>query len=246
MYEQHWWRGLISPVSSWVEWHWWMHGWLQWAGNIKPVSGLNNMKAALVGSEQAVGTCLRVHVHSWAMWLQLYLPWRKGKVMGQTGKKCAIFFSAFREALGQSRQTGIGSQLPCGVTVSARSFAPLLSSAGLWAFHSVAQVITCCYLAILLIKSVNFFCLLYDFWMLFIRRRWLDFLSLFASGWWWASYCTAKNCRLWTRSILLCVCASASLPTVPLLCFLWGFPASHQKKNRGGEICIERNMKPIN
>lgn len=27
-------------------------------------SGLNNMKAALVGSEQAVGTCLRVHVHS--------------------------------------------------------------------------------------------------------------------------------------------------------------------------------------
>lgn len=164
------------------------------------------MKAALDRSEQAVGTCLRVHVPSWAMWLQLFLPWRKGKVRGQAGKKkCAIFFSAFGEALGQSRQTQIGSQLPCMVTVSARSFAPLLSSAGLWAFHSVAQVITCCYLAILLIKS-NFFCLLYDFWMLFIRRRWLEFLSLFTCGWWWASYCKGKNCQLWTRSILLCLC----------------------------------------
>lgn len=155
-YEQHWWCGLITPVSG-VEWHWWIHGWLCWAGNIKPVSELKNMKAALVRSDQAVGTCLRILVHSWAMWLPLSLPWKKGEVRGQTGKrKCAIFFPAFEEALTQSRQTQIGSQLPCRVIVSARSCAHLLSSAGLWAFHSVAQVITCCYFAILLIKSVVF------------------------------------------------------------------------------------------
>lgn len=165
------------------------------------------MKATLVRSDQAVGTCLRVLVHSWAMWLQLSLPWKKGKVRRQTGKrKCAIFFPAFEEALSQSRQTQIGSQLSCRVTVSARSFAHLLSTAGLWAFHSVAQVITCCYLAILLIESVGFFfCLLYGFWMLFIRR-WLGFLSLFTSGWWWAFYGKGKNCQLWTRNILLCLC----------------------------------------
>lgn len=136
----------------------------------------------------------------------------------------------FSSQLLKSRQ--IGSQIPCGVTVFSRSFALLLSSAWvmgamLSAFQSVAQV-TSCYLEISLIKSVIFFFffLLYDFLMLFIRRC-LDFLSLFTSGWWWASYCKGKNCQLWTRNILLCL-QDASLLTIPLLCFLWGFPASHQ------------------
>lgn len=164
MYEQHWWWGLIAPVS-WVEWHWCFHGWLHWAGNIRPVSGFSNMKAALVRSEQAVGTCLRVHVHSWAMWLELSLPWRKGKVGGQTGKKMWHFLpSLWRGTCPKQTDTDWFPTSLRGHSVC-QIIAPLLCVVLGCEHFRVLQVITCCYIAILLIKSVILFfayCMIFE------------------------------------------------------------------------------------
>lgn len=145
---------------------------------------------------------------------------------GRLERRCGIFFPVFEEAHAQSKQLQIDSQLPCGVTVSARSLHPCFLVLGCEHFrvlHRWSPAVT------LQFYWSNMWIFLPTVWFLNAfhqekEARVSPFLNLDDDELLPAKGRTAS----FELGISCSVCASASLLTIPLLCFLWGFPASHQ------------------